>query len=466
MPPLNRVQKSGIALAVSQLLSHGAQAATITVNNLGDANQGCTLRQALDRVNTNGETQNGCSSTASAFGTNDTITFANPGTIVLGSEGQLDITEDVSINASTVSGVTIDANQNSRVMEAGSGSTSVTLSNLTLTGGRSGEGAGIYAGGRGELTMVDCTITGNEASSRGGGLFVQGYGASVNIVNSEFSNNIARDGGAIYLYNYGGNTLTLSNSTIDNNLAVTQGGGIYSRSSADVINLTNSMVINNTAGEQGGGIFLGNRANNIDAGTLALSNTTVSANSSSENGGGVYGGRNSTITLLNSTVSGNSTTQNGGGIYANSGSLTLTNSTVSDNTAGQNGGGLLIAEGATTLTLNNSILADSVGGVDCAVTGSVIADAQSIVEDGTCGSRAGDPGLLPLANNGGPTLTHALASNSIAINTGDNASCLATDQRGESRSDGKCDVGAFEVQNDSGFLVIPLPSGKVIVLPE
>lgn len=485
MPPLNRIQKSGIALAISQVLSHGAQAATITVNNLGDAGEGCTLREAIASVNA-GANSSGCSSSnGEPFGSNDTITFANPGTIVLGSEGELVVDKSVVINASTVSGVTIDASQNSRVMKTAN-QTSVTLTNLTLTGGNASDGGAIYGGEGVEITMVDSTVTGNESSGFGGGLYVYGHGSSVNIVNSEFSNNVAgTDGGAIYLSQEGGNTLTLTNSRIVNNVATNdEGGGIWSAGYDDVISLTDSVVMNNTAGTQGGGIYL------LD-GTLTLTNTTISGNSSAESGGGVYGSSSSNITALNSTISGNSTAEQGGGIFADSDYLTLTNSTVSGNTADQQGGGIFTGAITTLshstvanntngigytgagvyssgeLTLTNSILADSIGGEDCANFGSVIADAQSIVEDDFCGSfRSGDPGLLPLANNGGRTLTHALADDSIAINTGNNTTCAARDQRGFTRNDRACDVGAFEVQDDGGFFVIPLKNGKVVVIPD
>ena len=98
-------------------------------------------------------------------------------------------------------------------------------------------------------------------------------------------------------------------------------------------------------------------------------------------------------------------------------------------------------------------------------------DSASIIEDGTCGaSRSDDPGLLPLADNGGPTLTHALSESSIALSTG--ASCEPKDQRGEARTD-VCDVGAYESelqpilppQLNDGFLVIPLANGKAVVVP-
>jgi hypothetical protein len=62
------------------------------------------------------------------------------------------------------------------------------------------------------------------------------------------------------------------------------------------------------------------------------------------------------------------------------------------------------------------------------------------------------PALLdPLANNGGPTLTHALQAASQAIDAGDPLACQPVDQRGFTRpADGNgdgsavCDIGAFE----------------------
>ena len=54
--------------------------------------------------------------------------------------------------------------------------------------------------------------------------------------------------------------------------------------------------------------------------------------------------------------------------------------------------------------------------------------------------------LLPLADNGGGTQTHALAIGSPALDASpDDATCPATDQRGNPRPRGPaCDIGAFE----------------------
>jgi hypothetical protein len=63
-----------------------------------------------------------------------------------------------------------------------------------------------------------------------------------------------------------------------------------------------------------------------------------------------------------------------------------------------------------------------------------------------------DPMLLPLADNGGPTQTHALGAASPALNAGANLTGLAVDQRGFARVFGTAaDIGSFEYAPDSIF---------------
>src|SRR5690606_11816959 len=67
-----------------------------------------------------------------------------------------------------------------------------------------------------------------------------------------------------------------------------------------------------------------------------------------------------------------------------------------------------------------------------------------------------DPLLAALADNGGPTLTHAIGSNSPARNAGDNPGAPATDQRGLTRVvGGVIDIGAVEFQ---GFATVYVDS--------
>jgi len=65
--------------------------------------------------------------------------------------------------------------------------------------------------------------------------------------------------------------------------------------------------------------------------------------------------------------------------------------------------------------------------------------------------------LLPLADNGGLTRTHALAATSPAIDAGNNPlPTTLTDQRGagflREMPDGKPDIGAFEFRGDGIFI--------------
>ncbi|MFO1507145.1 MAG: choice-of-anchor Q domain-containing protein, partial [Lysobacterales bacterium] len=68
-----------------------------------------------------------------------------------------------------------------------------------------------------------------------------------------------------------------------------------------------------------------------------------------------------------------------------------------------------------------------------------------------------DPLLLPLADNGGPTWTMALAPGSPAINAGNNAANLQYDQRGAgfARVYGPAaDIGAYELQSTPDVIFV------------
>src|SRR5262249_37161099 len=100
-----------------------------------------------------------------------------------------------------------------------------------------------------------------------------------------------------------------------------------------------------------------------------------------------------------------------------------------------------------TVTLTNTIVADNTTH-DC---GSHVDSAvASIDTDGTCGVPLTAAAKLgPLGNNGGSTSTQALLPGSPAIDAGVNNPCPPVDQRYAPRSDGHCDIGAFEVQSAS-----------------
>ena len=138
--------------------------------------------------------------------------------------------------------------------------------------------------------------------------------------------------------------------------------------------------------------------------------------------------------------------------------LTLQHVTLNDNMS-SSGGGIYVGNNAT-LKYINTIIAHSTN-EDCVDHGTIHADCtHNLVTDGSCGALLDDDPMLGLlANNGGPTLTHALLSGSPAIDAGHNGYCTTTDQRGVSRPQGAaCDIGAFEFDPATdGFTFIFLP---------
>jgi parallel beta-helix repeat protein len=335
--------------------------------------------------------------------------------------------------------------------------TTATMNDLTVSGGR---GIGdLYGGGilnRGALTVSNSTISGNNAVSGGG---IYNDADTLTVSNSTISSNI---GGGIY---NDAATLTVSNSTIDANTTSASGGGIYTTRNGSVT-ITDSTISGNTANDRGGGISLYGDGTGLlpSAGTLTVERSTISGNTATNNGGGIElylaAGQ---VTIANSTFSGNTAGSQGGGIHNFifiGPTVEIVSSTFSGNTAGT-GGGLNLA--AIPTAVENTIIANSTGG-DCSGTAAA-GSSNNLIEDSgsACGLSNGsngnivgqDPNLGALANNGGPTQTHALLAGSPAINAGDTT--LTTDQRGYGRpAGGTDDIGAYEY--DATPLAITLAS--------
>jgi CSLREA domain-containing protein len=236
-------------------------------------------------------------------------------------------------------------------------------------------------------------------------------------------------------------TLALTSSTVTANTGTDFAGGIYSRGTLILTRCTvsgNTMLGSISGG--GGGIY--------NEGTMTVISCTFNGNTTLGRGGAIYNYQTATVT--NSTLSGN-TARNGGGIF-NLGSVMVTHGTITLNTATDTGGGLWNYSG--TMKLANTIIGDNVAATqspNCAT--SVTSLGCNLSSDASCGLT--DPtdlinpalGLAPLADNGGPTKTHALLAISPAINLVTHAhQAVSTDQRGAPRSQlGTCASGAFEV---------------------
>jgi hypothetical protein len=342
----------------------------------------------------------------------------------------------------------------------------LTVSDSTLSDNSADDGGAIYNAGT--LTVSTNNVSGNYVGAgSGGGIYNM---STLTVSDSTLSGNSARDSaGGIY----NGGTLTVSNSTLSGNSATgpsSYGGGIYNAGYpySATLTVSNSTLSGNSA-YYGGGIS--------NFGTLTVSDSTLSGNSANGNGyfngpgGGIYN-YTGTLTVSNSTLSGNSASY-GGGIYTagtvfRPSTLTVSSSTLSKNFASA-GGGLYIYDGYSVSVLHNTLIAgnfrDPTGTTRDDVSGELnFRGSYNLIGDGTgmtglsngvngnlVGSASApiDPLLGPLADNGGPTLTHALLSGSPAIDAGDNTDAPEWDQRGPGFRrivNGTIDIGAFEVQ--------------------
>ena len=356
----------------------------ITVTNLNDSGSG-SLRQALEDIAIGG-----------------TITFDPSlagGTIAL-TTGPLVPKDDVTIDASDAPGISLNGGGIDRLLIVDAG-VSASVSGLTFTNGYGFQLAGGILN-NGNLTLNQVVVTDNVMTTDAGD-FWQG------------------------------------------------GAGIYSGDGA-TLNLVDSSVVNNQAGWSGGGVY------SFFNTTTTIERSTIAGNVSGDVGGGLRLLGNAEIN--NSTISGNeSTGWYGGALFMTDGVVNMNNTTIVDNVSPPFASAAVFVgtfgPGSATLNFGNSIIAQNITeGCFLAPFGAgpvaINSLGNNVFSDGTCNpvvtdQVVADAGVDVLADNGGPTLTHALLAGSAAIDAANTAVCPATDQRGVARPQGAgCDVGAFE----------------------
>ncbi len=244
-----------------------------------------------------------------------------------------------------------------------------------------------------------------------------------------------------------GQTITLTSQlTISKSLTIDATGSYITisgdnkyqvfRVDGGTVSLSGLTITQGDSADYGGGIY--------NLATLTVNHSTFISNSADVSGGAIYSLGH--LTINNSTFSDNSAMNSGGGIYAGDlGSNTIDNSSLSGNSAA-NGGGIFFV-GTSGQTLRNTIIANSTG-KDCEGATPGI-NINNLIEDDTCSPAVSDdPYLGSLTDNGGSTYTFELLPGSPAINAGDNATCLPTDQVGIARPfNDTCDIGAYETSN-------------------
>ena len=333
----------------------------------------------------------------------DSISFDDSlsgGTILL-TLGELAIQSSVTIDGPGAELLTIRTYDPTPVMHNGDGSRIFHIDDGT--------------GGLIDVVISGLTLTGGDVSGNGGAIFTR---ENLTLTNAILTGNRAFHGGGIY--NASGTTEVV-NSTMSGNTGSSRGGGVYSKSITNVVGST----LSGNRSTYGGGIY------NALGGALGVANSTISGNFADNGGGGIDNHGNANFSHI--TVTENGTYLFGAGVRGY-GTTTLDHTIVTGNLQD---------------TSQSNLYGGSFSG-DYNLVGTVssISGAGNIASD--------SPGLGPLANNGGPTKTHALLPGSPAVDAGDPDfdpddfdPLLIYDQRGAPFvrvHGGRIDVGAFELQ--------------------
>jgi CSLREA domain-containing protein len=268
-----------------------------------------------------------------------------------------------------------------------------------------------------------------------------------------------------------GGSLEMADLIVRDNFSEGPAGGGIRMEDPAVVSITRTAIIENcNYGSFGGGI-------ENDGGELYIDESLIAGNSGTTGDGGIAS--NGILNLRNTTVSGNSVFSNvpgagtggiGIGGFGFLNNVTITNNNGAYQTDGV--GGLNVWDTATVV-LKNSIVAGNrgvAGKHDC--VGALTSDSRyNLIGDSAgcvfLGSTATflldvDPHLGALADNGGPTQTHALLNSSpareagapVVPGSGAADACEEFDQRGVPRPQGagRCDMGAYEAGNAQVFV--------------
>jgi hypothetical protein len=349
--------------------------------------------------------------------------------------------DDLTIVGAGAGAIAIDAGNTSRVFNHG-GSGTLTLTALTVRNGHvisatEARGGCILSAANVTIdhaTVSSCMASGQQQAS-GGGIYAA---QALHIDMSRILDNIAEwtgSTGATFPTAKGGGASTLDFSAYDSTISGNQSTDNGSQLAA------------------GGGIAVGR--------ALFLRHSTIDSNSAGF-GGGIWAADSTTQVISTCTLSSNIATVAGGGYYG-AGDLNLFSSTVAFNHGGSQGAGGIHSTSTGYVGLTSTIVANNVAtdtsdaDIDAEDSEFFILDAEySLIMHTTLpmltpGTLTSDPLLAPLADNGGPTWTHALLPGSPALQSGYNTS-LPCDQRHAPRGYyTDADIGAYEDQGERVF---------------
>jgi parallel beta-helix repeat protein len=341
----------------------------------------------------------------------DIISFGSGviGTITL-TKGEIAITDAVTITPPAFGGGSISGNNANRIFNTQSAPANalITISGLSFSGGLSnGRGGAILAGDE-SVVLNNCTFSGNNAVGTGvgfGGAVDMQFNGTLQVNNCNFTGNSAVGGGAITTES--GSAVALQNCTISGNTASTRVGGLYFYNAKSVL-IDGCTLSNNKAGLSGGGMVAGYFA---PTGSVTVRNCTISGNSASDGGGIALFTFAGTLNIQNSTVTANNGGTKGGAIerVSGTGAINIDSSILYGDTGTT--GPEIFTTGTTTV---NTSLVQSKSGVNT-FTGDTFTNANIGVDPllaplakyggptQTCGLKIGSPALDHGSNPAGLT---------------------------------------------------------------
>lgn len=454
------------------------EAAEILVSVTTDevaVNGNCSLREAVIAANTDSAVDR-CRAGAGA----DTI-FLPGGTYVLSlvgpnedaaQTGDLDVVGNITIHGAGATSTIIEGGSQDywladRVIDVLHTGT-LALIGATVRGGACGSGAGILNAGT--ASVVDSRVEDNYA-----GMYLDNCSAaSANVYDFGAAGILNAPTGVLVVtgstlsWNWvseadlGGGLINYGHATIDRTFLM----GNWGAAGGAVVNMGDLEVVDSQIGDNGGRF---NGAALVNLRTATLRRTTISNNVTDHAGAavenGTWGHSEALLVLDTSTVSGNTGYYGTGSVINYAGNVQISGSTIAVNSGGWPDFGGVTSYAQTTLL--NTIMANAGG--NCA--GTIVSLGNNLDSDGSCGlSAPGDlgntnPMIGPLADNGGPTPTHALLPGSPAIDHIPTVQCSgAYDQRKIVRPyprRGACDIGAYEfsLAGDIFFLRERVKSG-------
>ena len=373
----------------------------------------------------------------------DTITIDVAGTV----EGVITLDASLTVSSNIVmegSGFAIDGAGN-QIFNVTAGS--LTVHNLTMSGGWSAEHGGAIAVTNAAVTLNNSVVSGNSATELGGGIYA--LDSDLALIDSVVSGNAAG------IVDRPEPPPAPEDEDEDDSAQPVDADEEDASAQTETSDEPEPTEVPITWDTFGAGVYFEGEAN-----SLTIDKSGLDTNVSPSNGGGVYIASGN-ATINNSTISGNSVGGDGGGVY-NAGDSTLTHVTVVGNSA-MNVGGIV---DNTMLLLYNSIVADNAGG-DC--FGTLNATIGNLIRDLSCGhdGLSDDPILLLL---GGSPEYYLPQAGSPALDAAHADYCLPNDQRGIDRVAETCDIGAaehqpgvfkFQIQSALAILSPPEPGGSI-----